>query len=146
MAHFPVRHPADLHLLLLDGVYLTTAAGPSLRWIKATTPASLNLPVHTLSARLARHLERRALQVRVKAPPTNPHAAMTWAQRLKRVFKIDIGTCATCGGPMKVIASIEAPAVIKRILAHLENGQAAGHHPEHPPRAAPQLTLPGLRE
>ena len=31
-------------------------------------------------------------------------AAMTWAQRLKRVFKIDIETCAECGSAMKVAA------------------------------------------
>ena len=41
---------------------------------------------------------------------------MIWAQRLKRVFKIDIETCNQCGGAVKVIASIEDPAVIKQIL------------------------------
>ena len=40
---------------------------------------------------------------------------MTWAKRLKRVFKIDIETCEHFGGAMKVIASIEDPAVIKQI-------------------------------
>ena len=69
---------------------------------------------------------------------------MTWAQRLKRVFKIDIETRETCGGKMKVIAAIEDPAVIKRMLAHLDNRQRAGHHPAHPPRAPPQLVAPGL--
>jgi len=48
------------------------------------------------------------------------HAAMSWAQRLKRVFNIDISTCDACGGAVKVIASIEAPAVIKQILAQLQ--------------------------
>ena len=43
-----------------------------------------------------------------------------WAQRLKRVFKIDTLTCEHCGGALKVIASIEDPAVVKQILAHLE--------------------------
>ena len=62
---------------------------------------------------------------------------MTWAQRLKRVFKIAIETCETCGGKMQVIAAIEAPAVIKRMLAPLDNRQGAGQHPEHPPRAVP---------
>ena len=71
---------------------------------------------------------------------------MTWAQRLKRVFKIDIETCETCGGKMKVNGTIEVPAVIKRMLAHLDNRQGAGHHPEHPPRAPPQLVQPGLME
>ncbi len=44
---------------------------------------------------------------------------MTWAKRLKRVFHIDIETCSECGGAVKVIASIEDPVVIKKILAHL---------------------------
>jgi len=30
--------------------------------------------------------------------------AMTWAQRLKRVFRIDIETCEHCGGAVRVIA------------------------------------------
>jgi hypothetical protein len=29
---------------------------------------------------------------------------MTWAQRLKRVFGIDIETCAACGGALRIIA------------------------------------------
>ena len=45
---------------------------------------------------------------------------MTWAQRLKRVFNIDIETCNQCGGKVKVIASIEDPDVIQKILAHLD--------------------------
>jgi hypothetical protein len=51
--------------------------------------------------------------------PTERRAAMTWAQRLKRVFNIDIKTCSKCGGAVKVIACIENPAVIEKILAHL---------------------------
>ena len=47
------------------------------------------------------------------------HAAMTWAQRLKRVFNIDIEVCSRCGGSVKVIACIEEQDVIDRILAHL---------------------------
>jgi len=32
------------------------------------------------------------------------HVEMTWAQRLKRVFNIDVETCRVCGGHAKVIA------------------------------------------
>ena len=53
-------------------------------------------------------------------PATPRHVAMRWAQRLKRVFGIDIEACARCGGRLRVIASIEEPAVIAKILAHLE--------------------------
>jgi len=53
--------------------------------------------------------------------PAEKRASMTWAKRLKRVFNIDIETCEKCGGDVRIIASIEDPAVIKKILAHLEN-------------------------
>ena len=43
----------------------------------------------------------------------------TWAQRLKRVFSIDIEKCEKCGSKMKVISSIEDPDVIDKILKHL---------------------------
>jgi len=51
--------------------------------------------------------------------PVASHVPMSWAQRLKRVFNIDIETCSVCGGSMKVIACIEDPLVIKKILTHL---------------------------
>jgi hypothetical protein len=35
------------------------------------------------------------------------------------VFAIDVETCSVCGGSMKVIACIEDPLVIKKILTHL---------------------------
>jgi hypothetical protein len=44
-----------------------------------------------------------------------------WARRLKRVFNIDIETCSECGGDIRIIASIEDPVVIQKILAHLEH-------------------------
>jgi hypothetical protein len=52
--------------------------------------------------------------------PAERRASMTWAQRLKRVFNIDIETCSECGGAVKIIASIEDPVVIRKILAHLD--------------------------
>jgi hypothetical protein len=59
---------------------------------------------------------------------------MSWAQRLKRVFGIEIESCARCGGRLKMIASIEDPAVIARILAHLD--RTVGIQPELAPLAA----------
>lgn len=52
--------------------------------------------------------------------PVERRAAMTWAQRLKRVFNIDIETCTECGGPVKVIVCIKDPVVIQKILNHLK--------------------------
>ena len=64
------------------------------------------------------------------------------AQRLKRVFHIDIETCSECGGAVKVIACIEDPVVIKKILAHLKEKIApAGLDLLPPSRAPPQAEL-----
>ncbi len=87
--------------------------------------------------------------------------ALTWAQRLKRVFAIDIDKssglpicttggrreavghrdvpdeiCWQCGGRLRLIASIEAPAIIARILVHLDR-EAESVDPPHPSRAPP---------
>jgi hypothetical protein len=71
------------------------------------------------------------------------HRALSWAQRLKRVFAIEIDTCRRCGGRLRVIASIEAPAVIDRILKHLGRDRDTVSDPAHPSRAPPQQDLLG---
>jgi hypothetical protein len=47
---------------------------------------------------------------------------MNWARRLKRVFGVEIEQCARCGGRLKVLASIEEPELIERILGTGGNG------------------------
>ena len=51
-------------------------------------------------------------------------AAMTWAQRLKRVFNIDMSVCYQCGSRVKVITCSEDPGVISKILTALKNKEA----------------------
>jgi len=86
---------------------------------------------------LAPHAKLRAAiipQLAHKASePTHEHvhangATKHWAQRLKRVFDLDVEHC-TCGGKLKIIAAIEDPIVIVRILTHLNLPARA------PPRA-----------
>jgi ribosomal protein S27E len=74
--------------------------------------------------------------------PAERHAAMTWAQRLKRVFNIDIETCEKCQGPVRIIACVEDPAVIRQILEHLRQKESIDTQAQLPPgRAPPQLAL-----
>jgi hypothetical protein len=47
----------------------------------------------------------------------------------RRVFKIDIKTFSKCGGAVKVIACIEDPMVIDKILIHLNNKTPAVQAP-----------------
>jgi hypothetical protein len=44
---------------------------------------------------------------------------MSWPQRLKQVFGINIETCPFCGSAVCMIASIEVQVVTSNILAHL---------------------------
>jgi len=66
---------------------------------------------------------------------------MTSAQRLNRVFNIDIETCSVCGGAMKVIACIEDPVVIKQILDHLEQKAETSESRMLPESRAPPVGL-----
>jgi ribosomal protein S27E len=59
-------------------------------------------------------------------------ARMSWARLLKRVFDIDIEHCPQCGAHLKIIAAIEEPAVIAKILTHL--GLPARAPPRTPAR------------
>ena len=94
-------------------------------------------------------------------------ASMTWAQRLKRVFGIDIDksagesictvedrreavgyrdvpdeTCPACGGAVRIIACVENPDVIEKILTHLDAKATASEATRRPPcRAPPQRLL-----
>ena len=60
-------------------------------------------------------------------------ACMSWARLLKRVFDIDIEHCPNCDDRLKIIAAIEDPPVIVKILSHL------GLPTRAPPRAPAQL-------
>ena len=74
--------------------------------------------------------------------PMPKHVALNWAQRLKRVFGIEIEQCARCGGRLEVIASIEEPELIERILAHRrERGGQETMTVSLGARAPPQASL-----
>jgi len=99
-------------------------------------PASLHLirfhAVLAPNAKLRREIIPSPLE-----PATEPScdhaqgapARMSWARLLKRVFDIDIEHCPNCGGALKIIAAIEDPPVIIKILSHL------GLPTRAPPRA-----------
>ena len=73
-------------------------------------------------------------------PATPHHVAMNWARPLKRVFEVHIEACARCGGKLSIVASIEEPLVIAKILSHLEKTAPNPYQPELPlgARAPPE--------
>ena len=70
------------------------------------------------------------------------HATITWAQRLKRVFNIEL--CGHCGRSVKVIACIEDRDIINKILAHLRQQEQGSPTLSHlvPHSRAPPEPLP----
>ena len=52
-------------------------------------------------------------------PPRARRRRYSWAELMKRVFKIDVLVCTHCGGLRRVLDLLTDAAVIERILAHL---------------------------
>ena len=57
-------------------------------------------------------------------------ARRRWAQLLARVYEIDPLQCPACDGPMRILAFLTDPTVVRPILRHLRI-------PEHPPPISP---------
>ena len=57
---------------------------------------------------------------------------MSWALRLKRVFGVEIESCIRCGGKLNILASIEEPKVIAKILPQLQKRAPDDDPPELP--------------
>jgi len=51
------------------------------------------------------------------AAPGSRHWA--WADLMRRAFDIDVLACSSCGGRMRLIATVEDPDAIRAILATL---------------------------
>ena len=64
-------------------------------------------------------------------------AKTAWARLIGKVYEADPLQCPKCKGPMRVIALIDDPGVIRRILEHL--GLWAPEAPQRgPPAQAPE--------
>ena len=65
--------------------------------------------------------QRRKLERLCQYMARTPHTRMSWMQRLRRVFDIDLSVCPRCSSPTRVIAVLTDPAVISAILKHIDN-------------------------
>ena len=96
---------------------------------------------HTIRKYLASGIVEPKYPLRRSVSKLDPFAGTlsTW---LKRVFDIDIENCSECGGDIRIIACIEDPEVIRKILAHVDekvNSTGADLLPES--RAPPATGL-----
>ena len=106
----PLVPPAYANLTRFHGVFAPTSRLRSL--IVPPPPAAPRAP--------------RPAPVADKPAPVSPRPAfqpssyrLDWAALLKRVFAVDVMVCSKCEGPMKVVAFLEEPKIVKGILMHL---------------------------
>ena len=60
-----------------------------------------------------------AAKGRAACSPERPRR-LPWAALLRRVLDVDVLTCPRCNVPMVVLAFLTDPAVVRRILLHLQ--------------------------
>jgi hypothetical protein len=46
-------------------------------------------------------------------------AKRAWARLIRQVYEVGPLTCPRCTGPMRILALIEQPEVIEKLLSHL---------------------------
>src|SRR5262249_40958630 len=74
-------------------------------------------------------------------PPPAPSAAekqrtprsWTWAALMQRAFGLDVLACPSCGGRLRLTATIHDPAVIREILTHLGRSRSGQSPAPAPP-------------
>jgi putative transposase len=71
------------------------------------------------SDRLVHHSDR-GVQYLSKDWPALRARRRRWAELLLRVFKVEVEVCPRCGGETRILAFVTEPAMVRRILAHLE--------------------------
>ena len=65
-----------------------------------------------------------------------------WAELMRRSMGLDVATCPRCGGRLRLIAVIDDPAVVQRVLRHL--GLPTEIPTARPARAPPIDVAPDL--
>ena len=119
LRHVPDRYE---HLVRYVGWYSNRARGERAKSLNGRDAlVSLAVPVEPVSEFAAR-------------------AKAAWARLIRKVYEADPLECPKCKGPMRAIALIDDPGVIRRILEHLGRWTPAASE-RGPPGPAPQWPL-----
>ena len=139
----PISSSKDFHIILLHG-WQPWRLNPG-STLAVATVFSLNskhrIQITPVQRGEGRGQAKAAAHNGLEKTPEERHRAMTRMQRLKRVFDIDIETCEQCGRKVKVMASIEAPAVLAPILKYLRQKEALKADIQSPERPPPVMRL-----
>ncbi len=122
---------------------------------RAPNPATARVNLVLYHGVLAPHARRRSRVVAsASSEPTAPNALTpsdltslerpapgasprhwAWAHLMRRAFDVDVLACPRCGGRLRLVAALDDPHVIRRILTHLGL-------PVDPPRPDPPQPPP----
>ena len=122
LRHVPDRYE---HLVRYVGWYSNRARGERAKAQKGRdVPSTCASPIEPVSAFAAR-------------------AKAAWARLIRKVYEADPLECPKCHGPMRILALIDDPPVVRRILKHLGlwQPQAMERSPPVPPEAWPLNTV-----
>ena len=110
-------------------------------------PAASLRPRVIPEAEASSHPRHPDCQSGVEAPATDPEKTKKkrgrqsrncpWARLMERVFELDVLACPRCGGRLRILAAIDSPDVIHKILACL--GLST-----RPPPIAPAVSAPDM--
>ncbi len=97
LRHVPDRYE---HLVRYVGWYSNRARGERAKARNQNAPTTCAAPIEPVSEFAAR-------------------AKSAWARLIGKVYEADPLECPKCHGPMRIIALINDPPVVRRILEHL---------------------------
>jgi hypothetical protein len=60
--------------------------------------------------------DSNARELEARPGAASSPGAWTWAALMRRVFDLDVLACTRCGGRLRVIATVQDPAVVRTIL------------------------------
>jgi hypothetical protein len=121
LVHVPARR---LHMVRYFGAYASVARARD-RAAHAAEAQAEGAPTDASSAgQQAQGDETEA--------PNRKELRRRWADLIRRVYEVDPLVCPRCRAPMRIIAVITEPEVIRKILRHLDR-----HVPERGPPSSP---------
>jgi hypothetical protein len=161
LARYLTRPPMSLASLEVDergGVVVETPSDPytgqtcrrldPLEWLHAITSQILEPRQHATRsyghyanrARGARGHKAAVVRDLDDDPPFTKARKASWARMLRKLLEVDPMLCPRCGGELRVIAFIDDPDVVDRIVRHIEAG--GGDDPFEPRGPPPDLGPP----
>jgi len=69
----------------------------------------------------------------IHTEPGRKQFRQNWARLIQKIYEVDPLTCPKCNGEMRIIAFIEQPLIIKKILKHLNLWETHNHDPPKKP-------------